>query len=81
MKKISANTAILAAVTYAKVSEDEASDVSVRHSDGFYEVMFSTDWMEYDCFVSEDNAEVLGFDSRPLPEHAMLADECSRATA
>ncbi|MBE7004111.1 MAG: hypothetical protein E7425_07480 [Ruminococcaceae bacterium] len=80
MKKISANTAILCAVNYAKLNEQEVGDIGVRHADGLYEITFSTDWMQYDCFVDESDGEVLGFDSRPLPEHVMLS-ECTRATA
>lgn len=81
MKKISANTAVLAAVAYAKLNEEDVGNVDIRRTDGFYEVMFSSDWTQYDCFVDETDGEVLGFDCRPLPEHVMLADEYSRISA
>ena len=80
-KKISAYTAILAAIEYAGLKEENAGNVNVRRADGLYEIQFESDWMQYDCFVDEADGEVLGFDSRPLPEHVMLADEYSRATA
>jgi hypothetical protein len=80
MKKISAYTAVLAAITYAGLSEQETGDVSARRADGLYEVQFASDWTQYDCFVDETDGEVLGFDARPLPEHVMLS-EYSRMTA
>lgn len=80
MNKISAYTAILAVIAYAKLTETEVCDVSVRRADGLYEVQFASDWMQYDCFVDERSGEVLGFDSRPLPEHMTLI-EYSRMSA
>lgn len=80
INKISAYTAVLAAIAYAQLTEEETSDISVRRIDGLYEIRFSSDWSEYDCFVDELSAEVLGFDSRPLSEHAMLS-ECRLMTA
>ena len=74
MKNITANTAVLAAVTYASLTMQEIGDLSVRRADGLYEVTFATDWTQYDCFVDEENGEVLGFDCRPMPEHAMLGE-------
>lgn len=81
MKKISAYSAVLAAVAYAGLAEQDASDISIRRTDGFYEVMFASDWTQYDCFVDEQDGEVLGFDCRPLPEHAMLAETTARMSA
>ncbi len=81
MKKISAYSAVLACVAYAKLNEQEVGDVSIRRADGFYEVMFSGDWTQYDCFVDERSGEVLGFDSRPLSEHAMLGEAAARLSA
>ncbi len=80
MNKISAYTAVLAAIASAQLTEEETCDVSVRRVDGFYEVFFASDWTQYDCFVDERSGEVMGFDSRPLPEHVMLAD-CARMSA
>ncbi|MBE7007791.1 MAG: hypothetical protein E7422_01370 [Ruminococcaceae bacterium] len=81
MNKISAYSAILAAIEYARLNEENASNINVRHTDGLYEIQFDSDWTQYDCFVDEHDGEVLGFDCRPLPEHVMLAGESSRAIA
>ena len=80
MKNINANTAINAAVSYASVYAKDVCNLDVRHTEGFYEVTFENDWTRYDCYVDDADGEVLGFDSRPLPEHVMLA-ELNRATA
>lgn len=80
MKKINANTAIISAVNYAAVNAQDVCNLDVRRIDGFYEVTFENDWTRFDCYVDETDGEVLGFDSRPLPEHVMLAEQ-SRATA
>lgn len=72
---IPGSAAILAAVEYAGLTEQEVYDVSVRSTDGLYEVTFATDWMRYDCYVDAADYEVLGFDSAPIPERLMLAEQ------
>lgn len=81
MKKISAYTAVLACIAYANLNESEVSDISIRRTDGLYEVQFANDWTQYDCFVDERDGEVLGFDCRPLSEHVLLAETAARMSA
>ena len=72
---ISGNTAILAAITYAQLSEREAGNIAVRRTDGLYEVTFESDWMRYDCFIDAYDGEVLGFDPEPQPEPTVLCEQ------
>ena len=80
MKNITSNTAIFAAVEYANITREEAGNINVRHADGLYEVTFESDWMRYDCYVDENDGEVLGFDQQPLAEPAVY-NEAMLATA
>lgn len=75
MKNITANTAIFAAVAYADIAREEACNITVRHTDGLYEVTFESDWMRYDCYVDENDGEVLGFDLAPLAEPAVYNEQ------
>ncbi len=77
---VSADAAVLAAAAYAGLDSRELGDLSILRADGLYEVRFTSDWTQYDCYVDETDGEVLGFDSRPLPEHVMLGG-LSRASA
>ena len=74
MKNITANSAVLAAVAYANLTLEEIGELAVRRTDGLYEICFASDWTLYDCFVDENDGEVLGFDCRPVPEHMLLID-------
>lgn len=80
MKNITSNTAVFAAVAYADITLEDACNINVRHTDGLYEVTFESDWMRYDCYVDENDGEVLGFDLAPLAEPAVY-NEQALATA
>lgn len=75
MKNITSNTAVYAAIAYANITREEACNITVRHSDGLYEVCFDGDWMHYDCYVDEENGEVLGFEPTPLAEPAEYIEQ------
>lgn len=75
MKNITSNTAIFAAIAYAQLTREEVCNINVRHTDGLYEVTFESDWMRYDCYVDENDGEVLGFDLAPLSEPAVLSEQ------
>lgn len=67
MKKNNYNRITRIAVDYADVKPDEITDICMIEAEGLIEVNFSTEWMDYVCYV-EKNGEVCGFFSSPIFE-------------
>ena len=57
-----------AAIDYANIAPEEVVDLSMRQEDTLTEVDFSTEWMNYICYI-DLSGEVLGFLSEPVDEH------------
>lgn len=56
------------AIDYANIAPEEVVDLSMRQEDTLTEVDFSTEWMNYICYIAL-SGEVLGFLSEPVDEH------------
>ena len=56
------------AIDYANISPEEVIDLCMRQEDTLTEVDFSTEWMNYICYIAL-SGEVLGFLSEPVDEH------------
>lgn len=67
------NKAIRAAAKEAGITEQDMKDIMVTQKDGLIEVRFITEWMIYDCYIDQDNYEVLGFDYKPISVNMQLA--------
>ena len=66
--------AICAAAREAGITEQEMKNTVVSNKDGLFEIVFTTQWMMYECYVDEESLEVLGFDYRPVPVNMLLAE-------
>lgn len=66
--------AICAAAQEAGITEQEMKNTLVSNKDGLFEIVFTTQWMMYECYVDEESLEVLGFDYRPVPVNMLLAE-------
>ena len=66
--------AICAAAREAGITEQEMKNTLVSNKDGLFEIVFTTQWMMYECYVDEESLEVLGFDYRPVPVNMLLAE-------
>ena len=67
MKKNIYNRIARIAVDYANIKPDEITDICMIEAEGLIEVDFSTEWMDYVCYV-EKNGELCGFCSSPIFE-------------
>ena len=67
MKKNIYNRITRIAVDYANIKPDEITDICMIEAEGLIEVDFSTEWMDYVCYV-EKNGEVCGFFPSPIFE-------------
>ena len=67
------NMAIRTAAKEAGITEQDMKDIMVTQKDGLIEVRFITEWMIYDCYIDQDNYEVLGFDYKPISVNMQLA--------
>lgn len=56
------------AIDYANITPEEVLDISMRQDNTLVEVDFTTEWMNYICYV-DLSGEVFGFLSEPVPEH------------
>lgn len=56
------------AIDYANITPEEVLDISMRQENTLVEVDFTTEWMNYICYV-DLSGEVFGFFSEPMPEH------------
>ena len=67
MKKNIYNCITRIAVDSANITPDEITDICLTEAEGLIEVDFSTEWMDYVCYV-EKNGGVCGFFSSPIFE-------------
>ena len=65
---LTAAVALSEAARSAGVDVSEIADEEITLDNGYYEIRFTSDWMEYDCYVDASNGEVLGFQSTPVEE-------------
>ena len=45
----------------------QITDEEITLDNGYYEVRFTSDWLQYDCYVDAATGEVPGITSMPLP--------------
>ena len=64
---VPAAAALKAAAESAGVDMSEIIDEEVTLDNGYYEVRFASDWMEYDCYVDAATGEVPGITAFPNP--------------
>ena len=64
---VPAAAALKAAAECAGVDTNEIIAEEVTLDNGYYEVRFTSDWMEYDCYVDAATGEVPGLTALPLP--------------
>ena len=63
---LTADEALDEAVRSAGVNAAELTGEEVTLDNGYYEVRFTSDWMEYDCYVDAATGEVPGLTAAPL---------------
>lgn len=69
---ITSVAAMNAAFCELGLAEQEIYGLSIVRTEGLYELRFCTDFTAYDCYVSAEDGEVVGIDSRPIaPDTAM----------
>ena len=64
---LTAAVALSEAARSAGVDVSEIADEEITLDNGYYEIRFTSDWMEYDCYVDAATGEVPGITSMPLP--------------
>ena len=64
---LTAAVALSEAVRSAGVNTNEITDEEITLDNGYYEVRFTSDWLQYDCYVDAATGEVPGITSMPLP--------------
>lgn len=53
---------------YADVTPEEALDINIHQEETLFEIIFSTEWMNYLCYM-DLSGEILGFLTEPVFEH------------
>lgn len=64
---LTAEAALREAAHTAGVDRTDIRDEEVTLDDGYYEVRFLSDWMQYDCYVDAATGEVPGLTATPCP--------------
>jgi len=64
---LTAAVALSEAARSAGVNTTEITDEEITLDNGYYEVRFTSDWLQYDCYVDAATGEVPGITSMPLP--------------
>lgn len=64
-KNYTAADAIAAAVKYASITHETVYSPSAKYEDGYYHVVFYTDWTMYECYVDAATLDVPGFNHEP----------------
>ena len=64
---LTAAVALSEAARSAGVNTNEITDEEITLDNGYYEVRFTSDWLQYDCYVDAATGEVPGITSMPLP--------------
>lgn len=63
---LTAAVALSEAARSAGVDVSEIADEEITLDNGYYEIRFTSDWMEYDCYVDAATGEVPGLTATPL---------------
>ena len=63
---LTAAVALSEAARSAGVNTNEITDEEITLDNGYYEVRFTSDWLQYDCYV-DATGEVPGITTMPLP--------------
>ena len=66
-RNLTAAAALSEAARSAGVNESEITGEEITLDDGYYEVRFTSNWLQYDCYVDAATGEVPGITSMPLP--------------
>ena len=64
---LTAAVALSEAARSAGVNTNEITDEEITLDNGYYEVRFTSDWLQYDCYVDAATGEVPGITTMPLP--------------
>ena len=49
------------------MNTSEITDEEIKLDNGYYEVRFTSNWLQYDCYVDAATGEVPGITTMPLP--------------
>lgn len=64
---LTAAVALSEAARSAGVKITEITDEEITLDNGYYEVRFTSNWLQYDCYVDAATGEVPGITTMPLP--------------
>ena len=64
---LTAAVALSEAARSAGVKTTEITDEEITLDNGYYEVRFTSNWLQYDCYVDAATGEVPGITTMPLP--------------
>ncbi len=64
-KTLSYLDAVQAVLTQLDLSPADTRFLSLEREDAFYRLVFRTDWMKYEAYVSAESGELLGLDQEP----------------
>lgn len=64
---LTAAVALSEAARSAGVNTNEITDEEITLNNGYYEVRFTSNWLQYDCYVDAATGEVPGIITMPLP--------------
>ena len=64
---LTAAVALSEAARSAGVETNEITDEEITLDNGYYEVRFTSNWLQYDCYVDAATGEVPGITTMPLP--------------
>lgn len=64
---LTAAVALSEAARSAGVNTNEITDEEITLDNGYYEVRFTSNWLQYDCYVDAATGEVPGITTMPLP--------------
>ena len=65
-RDLTAAAALSEAARSAGVNESEITGEEITLDNGYYEVRFTSNWLQYDCYVDAATGEVPGITAMPL---------------
>ncbi len=71
-KNLSYLAAVNAALEATQLSVSEARFLLAERQDGLYHLVFRTDWMKYEAYVSTETGLLLGLDYEPSVDSERL---------
>ena len=66
-RNLTAAAALSEAARSAGVNESEITGEEITLDNGYYEVRFTSNWLQYDCCVDAATGDVPGISAAPLP--------------